>query len=354
MDGGEESMAERALHGVNLTGWLDLEPWVTPTLFADSGALNEESLIGALGRDRYQELVREHRNTFIERSDFKRIAARGFNAVRLPVPWYVFGETGPHCGAHVGCIEHVDNAFTWAEDVGLKLVLVLSVSPGSPDFDRVSIADSTDFRVYRRALVRVVAALARRYELRAGFFGIEVLSQPVVQRRQWLRVTDGIQMPALRNYYRDAYAAVRDAAGGQPVVILPDAGMPGAWGAFMAQSRYENVWLDCHLTHHLDNVNITGPVGVRHLADSSRKALNVARKSGLQAMVGSWSGALPYADALMTPEGRIALERVYISEQIAAFSDCPAWFFQTWKTEARISGWDARVSLATFERRMLV
>ena len=33
-------MAQRALHGVNLTGWLTLEAWVTPTLFADSGALD--------------------------------------------------------------------------------------------------------------------------------------------------------------------------------------------------------------------------------------------------------------------------------------------------------------------------
>ena len=55
----------------------------------------------------------------------------------------------------------------------------------------------------------------------------------------------------------------------------------------------------------------------------------------------------------MTPEGRIALERVYLSEQLAAFRECPAWFFQTWKTSGKISGWDARVSLATFERRML-
>ena len=37
-------MAERALHGVNLTGWLTLEPWGTPELFADSGALEEPDL----------------------------------------------------------------------------------------------------------------------------------------------------------------------------------------------------------------------------------------------------------------------------------------------------------------------
>ena len=76
-------MGERALHGVNLTGWLELESWVTPSLFADSGALDEQALITVLGRKRYAALVEEHRSSFIGASDFVKIASRGFNAVRL-------------------------------------------------------------------------------------------------------------------------------------------------------------------------------------------------------------------------------------------------------------------------------
>ena len=30
-------MAGHPLHGVNLTGWLTLESWVTPELFAEAG-----------------------------------------------------------------------------------------------------------------------------------------------------------------------------------------------------------------------------------------------------------------------------------------------------------------------------
>ena len=84
-------MAENALHGVNLTGWLTLEPWVTPELFSGSGALDEPSLITSLGAKGYREVVRRHRARFLTKDDFSRIASRGFNAVRLPVPWYVFG-----------------------------------------------------------------------------------------------------------------------------------------------------------------------------------------------------------------------------------------------------------------------
>ena len=121
----------------------------------------------------------------------------------------------------------------------------------------------------------------------------------------------------------------------------------------MAQDAYHNVWLDCHLFHHTDHVDAAGPSAVRKLVDKSRSYLAKARKSGLPTMVGKWSASLPYADSMMTPEGQIALARVYVSEQLTAFSDCPGWFFQTWKTSGKLVGWDARVALATFERRML-
>ena len=56
----------------------------------------------------------------------------------------------------------------------------------------------------------------------------------------------------------------------------------------------------------------------------------------------------------MTPEGRIALERVYTSEQLEAYAACPAWFFNTWKTSGLLTSWDARVALSSFERGMIV
>ena len=74
-------MADGTLHGVNLTGWLSLEPWVTPELFAEAGALDEDALLKGLGARNYAEVVRRHRNSFITRDDFVRIASRGFNAV---------------------------------------------------------------------------------------------------------------------------------------------------------------------------------------------------------------------------------------------------------------------------------
>lgn len=55
-------MAHGALRGVNLTGWLTLEPWVTPEPFARTGCVDEAQLIKALGVEDYHNLVKAHRS----------------------------------------------------------------------------------------------------------------------------------------------------------------------------------------------------------------------------------------------------------------------------------------------------
>ena len=344
-------MATEALHGVNLAGWLGLEQWVTPELFAGTGSLGEQNLVDVLGDDLYRELISNHRSSFVTETDFKLIARRGFNAVRLPVPWYGLGEEGPNPGRYVGCIEQVDDAFAWATANGLRVLLVLAINPGARGEEDVLL---TTGRGHRADMLSVLGALAARYAQESALFGIEVAQEPVLQRRKRLiSISDGVPLHSLRNYYREAYDVIRKAAGEGPCVVLPDANQPKAWSVFGATRKYSGVWLDCHLYHYDDQIDATGPAGAATLISRSRKTLARAMRTGLPVMVGAWSAALPFADSLMTPEGRIALERVYCAEQIAAFEDLPAWFFQTWKTSGHLSGWDSRVALSSFERSML-
>ena len=346
-------MVERALHGVNLSGWFTLESWVTPEIFAASGALDEPQLISALGRHDYHEIVREHRANFITEDDFSRIAARGFNAVRIAVPWYVFGTDGPEPGPYLGCIEKIDEALEWAEEIGLNVVFALRINPGAETLEGSSIHTLADLRTYRERALDVVERLAKRYASRMGFFGLALADDVYPQVRHGLSLTDGVPAHVLRNYYRDGYELVRAAAGDDVAVILPDGGRPEILQHFMAQKHYRNVWIDCHLTSRGVSLDASGPKGVRTLIERNRRHLKKARKTGLPVMVGKWSSSLPFSDSLMTPEGRVALERIYAAEQIGLYEDCPAWFFQTWKTSGRLASWDARVALATFERGML-
>lgn len=346
-------MSQHALYGVNLAGWLTLEPWVTPSLFAQSGTTDAIALANKLGNKSYLQLAEHHRSTFITEADFAQIASRGYNAVRLEVPWYVFGPKGPLPGFHHGCLEYVDAAFEWAQAAGLSILIDISLAPGAK-MSEDGLTQHLDFTPARRsALLDVVAGLASRYAGRDEFLGIEPIDEPQVQVRRGLSLTEGIPLHSLRNLYRDAYDVVRDVAGSKPYVVLSDGGQPGAWRRFMASNRYERVWLD----HHLCRVGASdvpvGPGVAKRTGSLCAKQLAQAATSGLPVMVGEWCAELPGSTSGMTAEGKIALERVFIAAQINAMKTCPAWFFHTWKTEAPLASWDARIALSSFERDML-
>src|SRR5271170_1108465 len=77
------------LMGVNLGGWLVMEPWMTP---ADSGGLPDtysiiEELDSRFGVATEQALIRDYQQDWITTQDFANIKAAAFNAVRVPVWW---------------------------------------------------------------------------------------------------------------------------------------------------------------------------------------------------------------------------------------------------------------------------
>ena len=263
-----------------------------------------------------------------------------------------------HIAYHVDCtalLKDIEQRYVdIAEELGLKVIFALAINPGGPGRGGEATHDLADMRLSRERALDVVFRLSKRYASRMGFFGIELADDVVSQRRLGLTLTEGMPVHLLRNYYREAYELVRHAAGEEPVVIMPDGGIPGGWGRFMAQRHYCNVWLDCHLDRRpTTRVDVSGPSGVRRLVERNSRQLREAARAGMPVMVGKWSAALPIADSAMTPEGRIALERVFTSEQIAAYEKAPAWFFNTWKTSGLLPGWDARVAMATFERGMI-
>lgn len=338
------------MHGVNLSGWLALESWITPSLFVGTGAYDEASLVSCLNPEQLKEILHKHRENFISEQDFLQIAQRGYDAVRLQIPWFVFGEVGPLPGPLPGCLNYVDKAFDWAEAAGLKILLDIAVTPGEDPSQPSRFFG--DVATFRSSMLDIIGALCARYAGRAPFMGIEPISDVTCRSRTGLTFKEGVPPHSLRNFYRLVYETVRETAGEDAVLVLYDAGLPNEWRSFMAPSRYKNVWLDCHLYHYSEAGGATGPSGVRKLVNNSIDYLERAKKSGLPVMVGEWSAALPLADAGMTPEGRIALERVYIAGQMASFSTCQGWFFQTWKTEGRLSSWDARIALSSFEKGM--
>src|SRR5262249_56057395 len=71
--------------GVNVGGWVALEKWITPSVYAGVQAEDEYTLCEALGKAKATERLKRHRETWITADDIGWLKARGINAVRIPV-----------------------------------------------------------------------------------------------------------------------------------------------------------------------------------------------------------------------------------------------------------------------------
>jgi len=81
------------VRGVNLGGWFVLEPWITPSIFADQpdNVVDEYTLTQTLGPDAVQGILQPHWDTWITADDFQAIAQAGFNYVRLDNDFLQYG-----------------------------------------------------------------------------------------------------------------------------------------------------------------------------------------------------------------------------------------------------------------------
>lgn len=139
----------------------------------------------------------------------------------------------------------------------------------------------------------------------------ELLDSPVMSvRKNLFTVTEGIPSHYLRNFYRDAYEAIRRHMPSRKVIVFSDSGHPGAWKRFMAGDRYQNVVMDLHLYHFRDETaqDITTPRGLAAALGRNKDLIRRATDLGFPVFVGEWSGAAVLAGSSLTPEGRRAYE----------------------------------------------
>ena len=247
--------------GVNLGNWLVLEKWMSPSLFEGTTAEDEYYLPTQLSKEVYEARIKIHRSEYITERDFTRIKSMGMDAVRIPVPYFIFGDREPF----IGCIEELDKAFNWAEKYGLTTLIDLHTVPLSQNgFDNGGISgvckwaqnpDEVEF------VLGVLERLAKRYGHRKGLFGIQPLNEPVtenmwgtmdVQNRyapadpELAKGSAPITMEFLRKFYLEAYDRISTYMPKEKYVVLHDGFELMAWKDFMQEEKYSNVILDTH------------------------------------------------------------------------------------------------------------
>lgn len=247
--------------GVNLGNWLVLEKWMSPALFEGTSAEDEYYLPMQLSREVYEARIKVHRSEYISERDFSRIKAMGMEAVRIPVPYFIFGDRKPF----IGCIEELDKAFNWAEKYGLQILIDLHTAPDSQNgFDNGGICGVCKWSQQPEEVefeLSVLERLAERYATRKGLWGIEVINEPVLED-MWEIVNIPERYPAvdpekakdskgnsvefIRKFYLDAYDRLRKYLPEEKYIVIHDAFHLKIWKDFMREEKYKNVVLDTH------------------------------------------------------------------------------------------------------------
>jgi glucan 1,3-beta-glucosidase len=121
------------IRGVNVGGWLVIEPFITPSLFnypASAKVVDEYTLSEKLGSSASR-TIEEHYATFISKKDFANIRAAGFDHVRIPYPyWAVKTYDGDPYVPQISW-RYLLRAIEWCRENGLRVNLDLHSAPGS-------------------------------------------------------------------------------------------------------------------------------------------------------------------------------------------------------------------------------
>ena len=248
------------IRGTNFGNWLVLEKWMDPELFSGVEAEDEIWLNRKLDRAELERRMKEHRDTYVTEADFRAVAEHGLNLVRLPVPFFMFGDRPPL----LRCVEYVDRAFEWAEKYGLQILLDLHTVPGSQNgYDNGGITGVCKWCKNPQEVefaLTVLERMAKRYGDRPGLYGIEVLNEPIswtvyisapstgkAADKEEAKGSGYVPMPFLKQFYKDAYRRLRAILPGEKVIVFHDGFRLGAWKDFFVKSGMKNVMLDTHI-----------------------------------------------------------------------------------------------------------
>jgi len=342
----ERQIYRKGLHapwrGVNLGGWLLLEPGTAKALFkrhAQDGqeATCEWDLAQTLRRRGVVGEMIDHRESFITKQDFQRIQSYGLNAVRLPLGYWIV--LGPAEGeSYVGpALEYIDRAVSWAEECGLQVLLDLHGCPGGESGDAPCGRHQRPVGTWQWSswrfdeTLRALEVLARRYCTSKVVTGIQVCNEP----------SHTVPARILCTFYDQAVDVIRRAGmvESQVAIVLPLFQRPAEeivmeWKE-VGGCRHLNVCFDFHYYHCFEN-EWNGKTFAQQLRSVEE------HKEELQqfpAMVGEWSLALGLAArhrCLLDQEART----MFASVQLSAYSEAShGWFFWNW-ADAHGTDWD--------------
>ncbi|GAA95847.1 glycoside hydrolase family 5 protein [Mixia osmundae IAM 14324] len=247
--------------GVNLGGWLLLEPFITPHLFEpyendSTPAIDEWSLLGKLGSSASTVML-DHYNTFITEQDFADIAAAGLNWIRIPLPFWAIEVQGEEPFIEGVSWLYFLKAISWARKYGLRINLDFHTMPGSQNgwnhsgkYGQIGflkgvmgISNAQRALNYVRTLTEFISQPAYASVIPMFSYLNEARMDSATQGNALIGVTE------LKSYHYQVYQLVRSITGtgegSGPLLVMHDAFVASSdWVGFL--SGADRLGLDRH------------------------------------------------------------------------------------------------------------
>ncbi|CAG8576702.1 3837_t:CDS:2 [Ambispora leptoticha] len=116
------------IHGVNLGGWLVLDPLIVPSFF-NSDTLDEYSVAKSLDPDTARAKFIKHYDEFVTEDDFQKMSEFGLNHVRIPIGFWAIEVLQGEPFVPYASWQFLLRGINWARKYGLRVFVDLHKVP---------------------------------------------------------------------------------------------------------------------------------------------------------------------------------------------------------------------------------
>lgn len=234
---------EILLRGVGFGSWLLPEGymWRFPA-GGDRPRRIERMIRELVGEEQAARFWTLYYDRYVAEADIARIAAEGFNSVRVPMLARTLLEEGEPVRFNPAMIARIDRVVRWCEQYGLYVILDLHGAPGGQTGTNIDDSERDLPELFLDAANRIRTVelwrlLAARYRDEWIVAGYDLLNEPLPE---WFAAHNGSVMP----FYEEVIAAIRE-VDDRHMMILEGVHWATDWSIFDALPD-DNVLLQFH------------------------------------------------------------------------------------------------------------
>ncbi|KAB5548136.1 hypothetical protein DKX38_011542 [Salix brachista] len=304
------------------SGWDGSDPSVFKMTIVKS-LRGEYQLTNGYGPERAPQVLQDHWNSYITEEDFRFMSENSLNAVRIPVGWWIASDPTPPKPFVGGSLKALDNAFTWAQKYGMKVIVDLHGVQGSQNGNDHS-GTRDGYQEWGESniqeTVAVIDFLAERYADKPGLAAIELMNEPMAP---------GVNLDTLKKYYQAGYDAVRKHSENAYVILSNRLGPADSKELLSFASGLKRVVIDVHyynlFSDSFNNMNPQQNIEYIYNQRDSALATVTTTNGPLREWTGEWAvqGASMqdyqnFAKAQLDVYGRATFGWAYWAYQCAA------------------------------------